>query len=484
MRVVIRADASLKIGHGHVMRCLALVAALQHYRAELHFIACDDLPEALIQRATRYGCKVHTLSADLNEIDDAQACAKIVAALGEVDWVVLDHYGLGLAWEQHVAQFCRHVLVLDDLERVHHCDLLLDQNYGTKEYAALKAGCSRLFGPRFALLREEFNQQRMQGMHGRQTIRRILVSFGGSDPDNQTAKALQALCHPLLQTLHVDVVIASTHPQRGEIENAVRARGNAEVFLDCDAMALRYQSADLALGAAGVSALERCSLGLPSILLVLADNQRELAQALAEDGYALSLGEARAVDSDQIAHAILGLQACPSLLATISKKCFALCDAKGAQRVAKRMAFYDLQVWRAEAADCKDLWQWRNHPDVRRYSIHNDVIAWDDHQTWFAARLQDPNCLILIVSHDQVPVGVVRFDMNGNSATVSIYLVPNYHGQGLGTNVLDCAQRYLKQARPDIKLIHAQVKHDNIASRRIFADNGYHQNEYSFVYSI
>ncbi|NQW95207.1 MAG: UDP-2,4-diacetamido-2,4,6-trideoxy-beta-L-altropyranose hydrolase [Polaromonas sp.] len=316
MRIVFRADASLQMGSGHVMRCLTLADALKAQGADCHFISREH-PGHLLEVIHQRGYKVNLLAASVQPAQvaiknivkiasspqqepahaawlgstwqtDAQETAAILADL-QPDWLVVDHYALDQRWEEALAPRYRKLLVIDDLaDRLHGCDLLLDQNLGRQfeHYAPLvPEQCQVLAGPHYALLRPEFAALRPYSLQRRQTqpaLRHLLITMGGVDRPNATGQVLQALKKCALpQELRITVVMGLTAPWLQNVRVlAARMPCPIEVVVNVSDMAPRMADSDLAIGAAGSTSWERCCLGLPTLVVVVAENQQAGAQAL------------------------------------------------------------------------------------------------------------------------------------------------------------------------------------------------------------
>jgi UDP-2,4-diacetamido-2,4,6-trideoxy-beta-L-altropyranose hydrolase len=314
MRVAFRVDASLQIGTGHVMRCLTLANALHERGAQCEFV-CRAHAGHLAARIEAAGHAVHLLplpsedSRDDDPTGTAHAhwlgcgwrrdAVETAAALGSVrrDWLVVDHYALDARWESEMRSHAAHMMAIDDLaDRPHEVELLLNQNLGraAADYRALVPLTTRcLIGPDYALLRPEFARLRDYSLARRSgaPLRRILVSLGGVDRDNATGVVLKALSVAHLpRDVQVMVVMGRQAPGRESIRaQASRMPFACEVRVDVDDMAQVMADADLAIGAAGSSSWERCALGLPSIMVVLAENQRGIAAVLENAGAAVSI---------------------------------------------------------------------------------------------------------------------------------------------------------------------------------------------------
>ena len=308
MRVAIRTDASLDIGSGHVMRCLTLADALKVEGADCHFI-CRAHYGHMIELIRQRGHTVTALPvgqpfpAKTNDPmpqpahaawlgcdwqTDAEQMVSMLADL-QPDWLVVDHYALDQRWEEALSHHYRKLLVIDDLaDRPHRCDLLLDQNMGRQphDYAGLvPTNCQVLTGPHYALLHPEFAALRAYSLQRRQaqpSLRHLLISMGGVDQPNATGQVLQALTTCALPAdCRITVVMGLTAPWLINVrELAAQMAWPTEVVVNVTDMAQRMADSDLAIGAAGSTSWERCCLGLPTLMVVLAANQQASAQAL------------------------------------------------------------------------------------------------------------------------------------------------------------------------------------------------------------
>ena len=302
MYIAFRTDATSQIGTGHFMRCLTLADALKKQGAQICFIS-RNLPDHLREMLSVKGMDLVSLkiAASASQIDglahsawlgtsqtqDAQDT--IQALTGQtVEWLVVDHYALDARWETAMRNTAKQIMVIDDLaDRVHDCDVLLDQNFyadmQTRYSGKVPEHCSLLLGPRYALLREEFRNLRDQIQPRTGAVKRILVFFGGVDADNYTGLAIKALAEIKLKKVQVDVVIGAQHPCRTEIELNCAQQGFI-CYVQTNKMAELMASADLAIGAGGTAIWERSCLGLPSISLCVAENQRKQIRDAAEVG--------------------------------------------------------------------------------------------------------------------------------------------------------------------------------------------------------
>lgn len=366
MRVAFRADASLRIGTGHVMRCLTLAKALRECGHECVFVTRDlhghigNLIEssgfqlrmltghddgASGESSNSSAVVEYSVWLGVPQTRDAEESAEVLAG-EEIDWLVLDHYALDREWVMVFSGLVnpRKILVIDDLaNREHHCDLLVDQNLGrlADDYIGLVPGQSRLLiGTRYALLRSEFKNHRNGSLKRRDgtEIKRILISLGGIDKDNVTGTVIESLSSnaELGPNVQLDIVLGSTSPNLETIREQLASLSRCcELNVNVSNMAEHMSRADLAVGAAGTTAWERCALGLPSVVVVMAENQRSGANALKEAVAAYVIDDVESVAA-QLPEALNWFMQSGNLERTSSLSS-GVCDGEGAQRVVSVM---------------------------------------------------------------------------------------------------------------------------------------------------
>ena len=333
---VFRVDASIESGAGHVMRCLALADTLASAGWSCALASRPGTVEAIPAKAPRR--EVLELAAE-----DKPAAMRARWPEG-CDLLAVDHYGLDAAFESGCRPWARRILAIDDLaDRPHDCDLLLDQTLGrtAKDYAGLvPENCRLLLGPDYALLRSRFAAARSKALARRRQsgpVRRILVSLGAMDVNNATERVLEAIALAGTDAV-VDVVLGAGAPHLGEVKSHAREMGQrVTVHTGVEDMTALMARADLAIGAAGITSWERCCLGLPTIAVVIADNQRLLARRMEAHGCIHLLGWHADVTAEDIARAVIALASDARRRLRMSQASAAICDGTGAARVAERI---------------------------------------------------------------------------------------------------------------------------------------------------
>ncbi len=330
---VFRCDASRDVGGGHAVRCLSLAEALSSAGWKCSFAvnpgACDTVPAL-----RRDSAEIAVVGGGPH----AEADGLMAQWPAGVELLIVDHYGRDADFEERCASWAKTIVVIDDLaNRRHECSLLLDQSLGRREadYAGLvPPACRLLLGPQYALLRPQFLAARPKSLAKRRTsrrVQRILVSVGAVDSDNFTEKALDGIAQSGLDAT-VDIVLGSSEKKNALTDRIARLPIGASIHVGVSDMAELMFLADLSIGAAGSTSWERCALGLPSLIVITADNQRKIAAELTACGAARLLGEASSVTSPVIAETLRNLQ--QAELADMSRRAAEVCDAAGATRVA------------------------------------------------------------------------------------------------------------------------------------------------------
>jgi len=486
-RVAIRVDASEQLGVGHLSRCLALADGLARAGASVLFVS-RELAKSLQDLVRQHGHEVHSFEAvsPLSWLQDAAQTRRVLEAGKPWRWLIVDHYGFDERWEADLQDVAGAIMVIDDkADRPHRCALLLDQNAfrdAERRYQALvNSDCMQLLGPRFALLRPQFRQQRSISPLVRTQLRSVLIFFGGSDPSNLTGRALDAAVRAALPGLKITVVVGALNPHRAAIEAQCVAVG-ADYHCQIDNMMELMAHADLAVGAAGTASWERCCVGLPAVLITIADNQVRVAVELAARRAAINLGADSAAALERLSALLVRLSRRPQMLSQLSRRAARLVDGIGVERVCfSLLGERSLRLRAASESDAQQAWEWRNSSAVRASSFDSAPIPFEKHLAWWRAALASADRVLLVGMLLRLPIGVIRLDLRETLATISIYLDPALTGQGVGPALLRCATRWVQEHLPALNRIEALVKTDNRASRKAFLAAGYREDYACYV---
>jgi UDP-2,4-diacetamido-2,4,6-trideoxy-beta-L-altropyranose hydrolase len=331
MNFLIRVDASIEIGSGHIMRCLTLADELRERGANVTFL-CREFTGHLCDRIENHGYRVLRITNvdEVEPLKDAEYTEEMIRNFHErIDWLIVDHYNLDASWESKFRSSSTKVWVIDDLaNRMHDCDVLLDQNLyehmDQRYYGLVPSNCITLLGPTYAMLRPEFSLARKLSYLRDGIVKRIFVFFGGTDPTNETTKAIQALQLLQLEQVHIDVVVGQGNPNKGQVERLCKEMENTAFHCQIDYMAQLMNRSDLVIGAGGTNTWERASLGLPAITISVAHNQLEVSASMAKAGAICDLGWHEEVTVERLCDAIHSLLNDPSRLLAMGERSYTI----------------------------------------------------------------------------------------------------------------------------------------------------------------
>ncbi|PFE00325.1 UDP-2,4-diacetamido-2,4,6-trideoxy-beta-L-altropyranose hydrolase [Bacillus cereus] len=361
MNILIRVDASIEIGTGHVMRCLTLAEELKNQGHQISFISreldghmCNFiksqghtvymLPKMKLVRNNCNTTHAQWLQTSW-EIDAQQTIEMIRKSIRFADWLIVDHYALDKKWEEKLKEFAHYIMVIDDLaDRLHICDLLLDQNYYAnidQRYEELiPINCIKLLGPKYALLRSEFLKAQKNVRKRTNPLKTILIFFGGSDPTNETSKVIKTLEAIEYTQLLIHVVIGRSNPQKNSIQNLCKKHPNMVFHHNIDYMSRLMNEADLAICAGGSTTWERYCLGLPALLISVAHNQVEICKAVGDLGIDFYIGKSEEIYEKDICNALEIVRSENFDLEESSRKALEIVDAFGKTRVVSKILQY------------------------------------------------------------------------------------------------------------------------------------------------
>lgn len=478
MRVLIRVDGDQQIGGGHVMRCLTLADALCSAGHKVFFVMADATGN-LAQVVRDAGHTVHLLETStvptattpphaymlqVPPTADAVRTGEL-ANLVNADWLVWDHYGLDANWVAAVrwVRPALRVLALDDLDdRPLASDMVLDQTRVNARTADHYAPV-RLRGPSYALLRPEFRRLRETALARRGTpVHRILIAPGMMDAAGLAPLVLDALTS--LPDLMAEVVMSAA----SQSVAAVRDRLGPNVILTLNAtdMADRMMAADLCVGAGGMTSWERCCLGLPSVTIAVADNQRDAVAGLANAGAILRLTLAEAKDTDQLRDSIArAIKQASSLSANAAR----LCDGQGADRVVHAMTG---QLRPLTQDDRQMMFDWRNSPRIIAVTQSQTGLDPAGHRNWLDRTLARDDAIWRVWSEGGRDVGICGAEGGSDGWVWSFYIGDEAAAPGAGARMCGAFLRLLSETE-GVERVLATVRTENDVSVRLHLRLGF-----------
>ena len=486
MKIVFRVDASIWIGGGHVMRCLALAQALKPAIESVKF-ACLPQNGDLIQLIQSRGFQVCVLNTPAwiitpeNDTDYAawlqrsqeDDVADFIKVVGHADLVVTDHYAIDAAWQKAIRQAFRcKIIVIDDLVRNHEADLIVDQTLGRSPTAY--DGASRvLAGSHYALLAGTFarNHEIALDSAARSGRPKVLVYFGAIDAHNMCLRVLEVLT-PIIDAAFT-VVLGKAALHYDVIRNWALERDDVEHLEFVNDMAELILKHDFAVGAPGTSSWESACLGLPSVVIPIADNQAENGRKLVAFDAAISVDKG-CLDAELVS----AVQKLMKNRSDYAASNLAICDGRGAVRVAIEIESLldqndtaSVGLERATEADIDYVHRLQSAPTTRKYALNSEIPSWPEHKVWMTSKLKVTTDYFYIIRKGQgnTPCGVLRLDRRADGGyTVSIYIDPDYYSQGIGRSALAIIDRVFADCD-----LHAVVMEANVASQKLFLKAGY-----------
>ena len=477
------------MGTGHVMRCLTLADTFQEQGSEVSFI-CREHDGNLIKYIEKKGYAVNRLDICIFNIEeeknplthaswlgvtqneDAEACDPILKNINP-DWLIVDHYAIDYRWQNQLKKNFEKLMVIDDLaDRKHKCDVLLDQTFGRTEndYTNLVPhDCKLLLGAHYALLRPEFSQWREYSLQRRVApeLKNILISMGGIDQNNVTSQVLQALKTCVLpEELTITVILGAATPNIEKVKQIATTMSNTtEVKVGVDNMAELMANADIAIGAAGATTWERCCLGLPSIQIVVADNQLLVAKKLKEANIIKSIEDCSDLS--------LKLKEIIKNIEKVSLLSSAVTDGRGSKTVcdyliSNVLANDQITLKPVGVNDCEYVYSLQTS-SARKYSRNPDKPIWDEHVKWFMKTMNSESSVLFNIMLGQQFAGIIRLDnIDKREIEVSIIVSPNYSGRSIAKKSLKLAFKLMP-----IKSFKAVIHKENIPSQYAFEKVGF-----------
>lgn len=469
IRVAIRADAGSALGTGHFARASAVADALSALGADVVLVTGEQ-GSALVPAYFPPGIEVLALAPD------QASPAGTLRALSERGFapevIYLDQYGEVPEWEAQAVDAGVRLVVLDDLDEAKRADVIVRPHGGEakgQESIVLR-------GPAYLPLCRHVTALADRAASRSGDALKLNVCFGGSDPTGETGKALQALA--ALDGLDADVVIGPGASVDAALRDAADRMPNVTLHHapSQERLAELMSEADLALGAGGVMLWERLCLGVPSLVISVAPNQRPQIDTMAAAGAIRFVGDHPEVTAEQIAQVVTALAADEPARLAMAATGRKLVDGRGAMRLAAWIGALALGARDVQLDDAEDLLNWRT--DDRNWQHNWEAAEKPDfasHVAWLKAKVADPDCVFRILTREDEPVGVVRFDLGdaGRSARLSIYLVPAWHGRKMGLSVYCAAERALRQSHPGVRQFVSRIHRDNKASARLHRDAGF-----------
>jgi len=489
MNLFIRADAGTAIGTGHVMRSIALAQACKKARGNVNFV-CHCESKAMQKLILDEGFELAEIEKTHPDPDDLEKTLGFLrrGVTGDesgTPWLVLDGYHFDPAYQKASRDAGFRVLVIDDYNHQphYHADILLNQNFKAE---SLKYICDQdtmlLMGTKYALIRSEFLKKGKKMRNVPVIAQKVLVTLGGADPDNVVLRVVQALKLLDIKGLEAKIVVGPANPHIKKLEKEILRSGDLPrdfQIVQNGNMPDLMAWADIAVSAGGTTCWELAFMGVPFLVLVLAENQRDIAQRLEDAGAALNLGWANQRNTKQISEALENLICNQDKRREMSYRADKLVDGQGASRVSSLMdwlsadkGFREIQMREALFEDCRQIWFLSNDRKVRENSFNTEPIAFEDHVLWYKEKLASSDTAFYVLDICGVIGGQVRYERKGSVTEISYSLDPAFRGIGLGETLIE-STIYKACKKLKVDRVHAVVKNFNKASIKTFLNIGF-----------
>ena len=478
--LLIRADASTEIGTGHVLRCLAISQAWKDRGGKAIFISrCES--EAIRQRLIAEGMDFIPLEKSHPDTSDLECT---IGTLEEISrqhlenetWLIVDGYHFDASYQKRIKEGGHKLLWIDDYGHADHywADIVLNQNISAKDtfYQSREPYTRLLLGSKYVLLRKEFWPWKGWRREISPVAKKILVTMGGADPDNVTLKVIQALNLIGDPGIEVKIVVGPANQSIERLqEELALSLFTFHLLPNVSNMPELMAWADLAIAAGGSTCWELAFMGLPSLLIILADNQLDVIGQLSKDGIVINLGHHKKLTMTHLSNKIRMVLSEYATRSALSRNEKSLIDGLGPSRICNTVAPSDINLRPVIQEDCERIWKWSNDPSVRAISFSKSFIEWEEHVRWFTKRKETPFFYIAL-GQDGIPLGQVRVDPINSESVISMMIDGGFRNQGYGEKLIKnaCAEVFRSS---DIEEIHAYIEKDNKASFRTFIKAGF-----------
>jgi len=484
----IRCDATTQTKTGHVMRCLAIAEAWNDGGGEVVFISRIE-NKAVRQRILESGFEVVALKHNHPHPDDTKHTIEILeknstSTHNGRPWLILDGYHFDVDYQKNVRKACR-LAAIDDYQHLdaYHADILLNQNiHAEKIKYVTDDDTLLLMGLKYALLRPEFSTSWKKSKKINDTAGHILVTMGGEDTENVTLNVVEALKLMKRYEIHVRLILGPANKNIDSLQRALSQTSfDMKIIANEKNMARQMEWADIAITAGGVTCTELAAMGVPMVIITIAENQISGAAGLSEEKAAVCIGWHQDLSPGDIASTIRHLLDNQDLRKILSIKSRKLVDGQGAHRLIEQIATTRLKLRRAMADDCRKVWEWANDSLIRSSSFHSDPIPFENHCRWYEDKIKSRNTIFYIADNQNgIPIGQARFDFIENEAVISVSMGSNFRRLGIGHRLIrKASEECLRKRNP--KRIIAMIKYDNTASVSAFEKAGFQKIEDTFV---
>lgn len=473
MQIKILTEAGPTIGYGHLSRCSSLYDAAIAREIAAELIVYGDVGDVNF-----LGCRqVKSIDwMDETYIEDN---------IKETDYVIIDSYLASEEIYRHIARKAKKALYIDDTNRITYPPGIIVNpalGIGDLKYD-LTAGQELYYGAEYVILRDAFHN--VKRTRYRDEIEKVLITMGGTDTANVTPHIIDSLCSAYLE---IDFAVVVSQEKLEGYQVQYQNSNNIKFHANLSAEDMRdlMLQADFAITAAGQTIYELIATQTPFIPIKVAENQVNNINALYEQNLMIEcLDYLERSFIDKLGNNFQTMMNF-DIRKTYQNRCKNIIDGKGAQRIIDKIIIKDnmkFHLRKASYDDCNRLFDWANDELVRKNSFNTGAIIYEDHKKWFENKIDNINSIIFIAMINDILIGQIRIDIDGDIGIIDYSIDYKYRGKGLGTQVLETIKEVVKSDYKHIKKLLGKVKHDNYSSQRAFR-NAEFKNEIKTDYLI
>lgn len=491
--MLIRADANPQIGSGHVMRCIALGQAWYDQGGRVVFLSNME-QNGLYKRITNENFefvfipKPHPDESDLEctikFLSDESDMRRNDKSRGVSAFIVMDGYHFDSYFQKTIIEAGYPTIVIDDMNHLpcYHADVLINQNIHASEMKyCCDSRASLLLGTKYAILRREFAtlfnwQRRIPNK-----ARKILVTFGGADYVNFAAKVLEAIKYLDDSDIEVKIIIGPLNRHIKMLEKEIEdTKFSCDLLSNVSNIAELMVWGDLAISAAGSTCWELGVLGMPSLIVTVAENQKGIGKQLDQNQMAKHLGWYEDISVTDIEEMLKELIFDPERRFRMSNNIKKLFVGNPISNILQIINFkiagqFNVNdcIRKATFRDAYHVWKISNEPTVRLNSFNSKPITWDQHEKWFKDKMNSSRTVFWVCNIGGLIGGQVRYDkIDSETAEIHFSTLPSWRGKKLASTIIK------RTIGVSCKLLNVHRVEgisltNNIASKRTFLNLGF-----------
>ena len=463
-KILFRADGDSNTGLGHLYRLFALVEIYKRY-FDFQFVTKTSSTKTVFPS----DYKVVFIPESISITDEPSWLRNKFVANEYI--IIADGYEFGSNYQKQLKSEGFKLIYIDDLIQgkmyadriINHAANINATHYQSSEYTQF------FLGTDYAMLRPSFIKA-AQTSRNISKISEVFVCFGGADGLDLSLKSVEALLQiPQITAIHVVLGAAYSHSDIFELANSnksINLYQNLDEVTLCQLMTV----CQLAVAPASTIVYELCSVKMPILSGYFVDNQKNIYDALLKKCAIYGGGDFSTYTVDEFRDKLQQLLAQNNANSYVEAQ-QGLFDGQSPNRFINMLNLLFIKFRNATEADVMLVYNWSNDPEVRKSSYDSDPINLDNHKRWFSQKINDKNTLFLIALYDEMPAGIVRYEMGNENSVIGILISEDFRGRKLSVSFLsESAKLYFKQNNLPI---FAYIKEKNKASIKAFASAGY-----------